>query len=84
MLRRLEKLHASPEKDAGWLEQVRPLWEAYLARLQVHRDRGVEDPELERYRWMLEELRVSLFAQELGTSFPVSMKRLRQQWGQVR
>ena len=38
------------------------------------------DPALEEYRWMLEELRVSLFAQELKTSIPVSPKRLEAQW----
>ena len=38
---------------------------------------------MQRYRWMLEELRVSLFAQELGTSEPVSVQRLERQWLQV-
>ena len=45
---------------------------------------GVRDPALEQYRWMLEELRVSLFAQELKTAIPVSVKRLQAQWAQVR
>ena len=40
-------------------------------------------PELIQYRWMLEEYRVSLFAQKLGTSIPVSPKRLEQQWSKV-
>jgi ATP-dependent helicase HrpA len=35
---------------------------------------------LDDYRWALEELRVSLFAQELKTAFPVSVKRLRERW----
>ena len=43
----------------------------------------LDDPALEAYRWMLEELRVSLFAQELGTSIPVSAKRLQKQWEKV-
>ena len=46
--------------------------------------RGADDPELERYRWMLEELRVSLFAQELKTLFPVSVKRIEEQGAKVR
>ena len=42
------------------------------------------DPQLELYRWMLEEYRVSLFAQKLGTAISVSPKRLDQQWANVR
>ena len=41
------------------------------------------EPEVLQYRWMLEELRVSLFAQQLGTSLPVSGKRLEKQWEKV-
>ena len=46
--------------------------------------RGLYDPALEHYRWMLEEYRVALFAQELGTALPVSTKRLEQQWTMVK
>ena len=46
-------------------------------------DEMARNPELQRYRWMLEELRVSFFAQSLGTSLPVSEKRLAQQWQAV-
>jgi len=38
------------------------------------------DPDTQQYRWMIEEFRVSLFAQELGTAMPVSDKRLNKQW----
>ncbi|MBL0926948.1 MAG: DUF3418 domain-containing protein [Phycisphaerales bacterium] len=41
---------------------------------------GALPPEVEEYRWMLEELRVSLFAQELGTAGSVSAKRLEEHW----
>ena len=41
------------------------------------------DPQLALYRWMLEEYRVSLWAQQLGTKVPVSDKRLNKQWSQV-
>ena len=41
-------------------------------------------PEVRAYRWMLEEYRVSLFAQELGTAYTVSAKRLDEAWGKVR
>ena len=40
----------------------------------------VRDPQLEQFRWLLEELRVQLFAQELRTPAPVSVKRLQKMW----
>jgi ATP-dependent helicase HrpA len=45
--------------------------------------KGVHDARLDDYRWMLEELRVSLFAQELRTPQPVSVKRLDKAWSQI-
>jgi len=56
----------------------------YRARAEEHRQRELFDPNLEHYRWMIEELRVSLFAQELGTAIPVSEVRLERQWQAVR
>ncbi|MOA25033.1 ATP-dependent RNA helicase HrpA [compost metagenome] len=58
-------------------------WEQYKARLAKHAQEGKRDPNLALYRWMLEEYRVSLFAQQLGTKLPVSDKRLGKQWSQV-
>jgi ATP-dependent helicase HrpA len=43
----------------------------------------LRDPALAQFRWMLEELRVSLFAQELKTSVPVSVKRMEALWESV-
>jgi ATP-dependent helicase HrpA len=71
-------------RDAALADELRPLWTAYVDRAERHRDRGVFDPALEHYRWMLEELRVSMFAQELKTSISVSAQRLARQWEQVR
>jgi len=51
--------------------------------LKQHRERQLYDLELEAYRWMTEEHRVSVFAQELGTAVPVSEKKLDQQWLRV-
>ena len=59
------------------------LWLRFESRACDYLARGREDPELERYRWLLEEYRVSLFAQELGTAEPVSRKRLESQWSRV-
>jgi ATP-dependent helicase HrpA len=42
--------------------------------------RGADDPFLEDFRWLLEELRVGLYAQELRTPMPVSVKRLKKIW----
>ncbi|MDF2643126.1 MAG: helicase, partial [Pseudomonas sp.] len=55
----------------------------YQARADKHAQEGKRDPELAEYRWWLEEYRVSLFAQQLGTRMPVSDKRLGKQWAQV-
>ncbi len=63
---------------------IGPLWNMYKQRREKHTAEGVNDPELELYRWMLEEMRVSLFAQELKTSIPISEKRLEMQWMKVR
>jgi ATP-dependent helicase HrpA len=59
-------------------------WQAYREAAERQRKEGVENAELVLYRWMIEELRVSLFAQELGTSLPVSPKRLEKQWEKAR
>jgi ATP-dependent helicase HrpA len=63
---------------------IAPLWERYLFRAEEHREREIYDPQLLHYRWMIEELRVSLFAQPLGTGITVSEKRLEEQWQKVR
>ncbi len=56
----------------------------YRQRRDAHTQRKIVDPELTEYRWWLEEYRVSLFAQALGTSIPISPKRLDQQWSKVK
>jgi ATP-dependent helicase HrpA len=81
---RLAKLmNAGLSRDAAVMSEVIPLWRRFLEREQLHRDRGVSDPAMERYRWAVEELRVSLFAQELKTPQPVSPKRLDTMWEAV-
>jgi ATP-dependent helicase HrpA len=81
---RLKRLDHDSARDARRAAEIASLWRPYLERAESHRERGIRDPELERYRWMLEEQRVSLFAQELKTAFPVSIKRLREQWERVK
>ncbi|MEI8371652.1 MAG: ATP-dependent RNA helicase HrpA [Planctomycetota bacterium] len=71
-------------KDRERFEEFLPRWHAYLKWIEQHGLQYEHDPELIQYRWMLEEYRVSLFAQKLGTSIPVSPKRLEQQWSKVK
>jgi ATP-dependent helicase HrpA len=77
---RLDKLRSDPARDArlmtDWQSVARPWEREHLARLKA----GVTDSFLEEFRWLLEELRVALYAQELRTPTPVSVKRLQKAW----
>ena len=80
MALRLEKLRADPQRDARLAAEIAPLM-AQCQREEVRQSRsGERDPRLEQFRWLLEELRVQLFAQELKTPVPVSVKRLTKMW----
>jgi ATP-dependent helicase HrpA len=78
---RLDKLRADPARDAARLAELRPLELRYVRKLAERR--GARDARLDEYRWWLEELRVGLFAQELKTPQPVSVKRLDKIWAQT-
>jgi ATP-dependent helicase HrpA len=80
---RLEKIASNPERDANWQRQLARYWQTYQTRLVADRARGVRNPKLEEMRWMLEELRVSLWAQQLKTPYPVSFKRVEKYWSEV-
>ncbi|WPC03970.1 ATP-dependent RNA helicase HrpA [Pseudomonas benzenivorans] len=80
---RLDKVGSQVQRDRVWTGELTACWEQYQARLAKHGQEGKRDPNLQLYRWMLEEYRVSLFAQQLGTKMAVSDKRLSKQWGQV-
>lgn len=78
---RLKKLtNAGLSRDQQGMETILPLEKQAEERRRKHRAEGVIDPNLTLYRWMLEEYRISLFAQELRTSVPVSPKRLTEVW----
>ncbi|HQR55812.1 MAG TPA: ATP-dependent RNA helicase HrpA, partial [Burkholderiaceae bacterium] len=79
---RLEKLRSDPARDAQRLQEVAALQAPWLREVAARK--GVVDPRLEEFRWLLEELRVSLFAQELRTPMPVSAKRLQKAWDALR
>jgi ATP-dependent helicase HrpA len=62
------------------MEQVAPWWQRYLDHLERA---GWYSDALDRYRWLLEEYRVQVFAQKLGTAEKTSPERLRQAWSDV-
>lgn len=80
---RLDKVGGQVQRDRVWTGELTTAWEQYQARAAKHAQEGKRDPELTLYRWMLEEYRVSLFAQQLGTKMAVSDKRLAKQWSQA-
>ncbi len=78
---RLEKLRGDPARDAQRLAELRPIEQRFWRVLADRK--GAPDARLDEFRWLLEELRVSLFAQELRTPQPVSVKRLDRAWAQL-
>ncbi len=77
---RLDKLRADPQRDARVAAEFTPLYAQWLRDQAKQLKSGSRDPQLEQFRWLLEELRVQLFAQELKTPVPVSVKRLSKMW----
>ena len=75
---RLDKLRTDPARDLAKRTELKPLDQRYW-RLVAER-KGIMDERSREYRWLLEELRVSFFAQELRTPQPVSVKRLDKAW----
>ncbi len=69
--RRLAKLEDDPARDLARLRQIKPIWEGYLKRFEDIRLRCRDED-----RWLIEELRVSLFVQELKAACKVSPERL--------
>jgi ATP-dependent helicase HrpA len=78
---RLDKLKGDPVRDGQRLAELRPLDQRHSRRLAELK--GTPDARLDEFRWLLEELRISLFAQELRTPQPVSVKRLEKVWAQL-
>jgi len=81
---RFEKMPRELGREREFLHTIDPLWSRYASKYEQQQRQGVRDPELSQYRWMLEEFRVSFFAQQLGTAMPVSVKRLDRQWEKTR
>ncbi len=81
---RLDKMRADPARDARLLAEFAPLHSAWLREFAARAKQGAVTSEIGQFRWLLEELRVSLFAQELRTPVPVSVKRLAKLWQGIR
>ena len=81
LVRRVEKITGAVERDASLLQQVQPFVKEYL---YLCSRKPLVQVELNRFKWMIEEFRVSLFAQELKASMPVSAKRLSEQLERAR
>ena len=79
---RIEKLRSNPVRDEQCMAQMQPLTQAWQKLRQAQQ--GNSDPRVEEFAWMLQELRVSLFAQELKTPVIVSVKRLEKMLAGIR
>ena len=78
---RLDKWRSDPARDVARVTELKPQEQRYW-RLVAER-KGATDARMQEFRWLLEELRVSFFAQELRTPQPVSIKRLEKVWQQL-
>ena len=83
MMRRIQRHAQNPERDARHAAAVGAWWARYRDRAAAERRAGRESPKLGAFRWLLEELRVSLFAQDLRTPVPVSFKRVEKAWAEL-
>ncbi|MCX8085265.1 MAG: ATP-dependent RNA helicase HrpA [Rhodocyclaceae bacterium] len=82
---RLDKLRNDPARDERLMKEWQALAQPWAREWHAMKKAGQTDPFLQEFRWLLEELRVALFAQELKTPSPVSVKRLQKMWqGRVR
>ena len=80
---RLEKAPRERNRDQMLMQEIQDFETRLAKRREAARRQGPEDPELTEFGWWIEELRVSLFAQQLGTLEPVSTKRLEKRWAEL-
>ncbi|WP_078455479.1 ATP-dependent RNA helicase HrpA [Solemya velum gill symbiont] len=83
LLLRLEKLGHAAARDQQQMRVMSNLQQEWQQRYQqMHKDH-LQDERIEEIRWMLEELRISLFAQEVKTAYPISIKRIEKRWKEL-
>lgn len=80
---RLQRCGRNIKQDQQHQADIKRLWDRYEARRKDLQKQGITQPELDKFRWQLEELRVALFAQELKSSEPISVKRLEKLWQEL-
>lgn len=80
---RLQKAGRNIVQDQRQQADVQRLWDAYISRRNDLAQKGIVQPELESFRWQIEELRVALFAQTLKSAEPVSVQRLQRRWEEL-
>lgn len=81
---RHEKMMRDMGNERRYVPQLKEWWDHYQERNKQLSAQGIWDEELENFRWLIEEQRVSWYAQQLGTSETVSEKRLNKQWDKVK
>jgi ATP-dependent helicase HrpA len=79
--RRRDALDSQVARDRQLMDRIADLQDAYLHQLAALPEGRPPDEQLRRVRWMLEEYRISLWAQQLGTAYPVSDQRIRRALG---
>ena len=81
---RIEKHPNNPERDGKNAASVGLIWQKWQEKITALEDAHLNiSAEIQDFRWLIEELRVSLFAQELKTPFPISIKRLEKTWAEI-
>jgi ATP-dependent helicase HrpA len=73
---RMDKLQGQLAKERIWCAELEQFWQKYETLWQKLAAQGLDTTPAEQFRWMIEEYRVSVYAQQLGTPEPVSAKRL--------
>jgi ATP-dependent helicase HrpA len=81
--KRFEKSQTNALRDRQLRLEFSSLWQEYIKRQESLNRQHIDSEQLNHYRWMLEEYRISLFAQELKTLFPISEKRLKKYWDEL-
>ena len=80
---RMQRRAHDPQKDQSKAAQVAPLWQAFVANHDRLRAAGRTARELDEFRWLVEELRVQVFAPELRTAVSVSPARVQELWASL-
>jgi ATP-dependent helicase HrpA len=83
LLKRIDKLPHAAGRDRQRMTEMSEIEQRWSAWEAQCRSEGRVDERVEEIRWQLEELRISLFAQELGTAFPISVKRVERRWKEL-